>query len=154
MFSRILSRSKFLLVIACIGILVLAIALLAIGAYKVYHAMAELFTNGVPKESKAFLLNFIEIIDLFLLSTVFYVTSLGLYELFIDEEVPVPSWLHIKNIDDLKSKLISIVVVTLGVLFLGRVISWDGQSDLMGYGLGVGAVIFALAFFVSQKKKI
>ncbi len=153
MLSRLLSKSKYLISIACIGIFILAMALLLIGAYKVYYAIAFLFEQGIPAGSKAFLLNFIEIVDLFLLSTVFYVTALGLYELFIDEEINVPSWLEIKNVDDLKSKLISIVIVTLGVLFLGRVISWDGQTDLMGFGLGVGAVIFALAYFVAQKKK-
>ena len=46
-----------------------------------------------------------------------------------------------------------VVVVVMGVLFLGQVVTWDGQRDLLGYGVGIAAVIAALTWFSSQKPK-
>ena len=89
--------------------------------------------------------------DLFLLGTVFYIIALGLYELFIDTNIRVPSWLEIKTLDDLKDKLIGVVIVVLAVLFLGQVVSWNGQKDLLGYGVAIALVIAALTYFLRLK---
>ena len=70
----------------------------------------------------------IEVIDLYLIGTVFYITALGLYELFIDDQVPTPGWLHITHLNDLKGKLLGVAVVIMAVLFLGHLVSWDGGS--------------------------
>jgi len=58
----------------------------------------------------------VEIIDLFLVATVFYIISLGLYELFI-AKAPLPGWLKVCDLDDLKEKLLGLVVIALAVLF-------------------------------------
>jgi len=56
------------------------------------------FDRAGIKELMALLL---EVIDLFLVATVFIIISLGLYELFI-AKAPLPGWLTICNLDDLK----------------------------------------------------
>ena len=61
--------------------------------------------------SKILALGFIESIDLFLLDTVFFIISLGLYELFIGDTLEWPHWLVIHTLDDLKNKLIGVIVV-------------------------------------------
>ena len=67
----------------------------------------------------------IQIIDLFLVATVFYVVSLGFYELFI-AKAPLPGWLKICNLDDLKTKVLGLVIIALSVLFLGAALTWEG----------------------------
>jgi uncharacterized membrane protein YqhA len=94
---------------------------------------------------------FIEIADLFLLGVVMYIIALGLYELFIDDSVPVPQWLEIHTLDDLKAKLISVVIVVMGVLFLKQIVSWDGERNLLTFGGGIALVIAALTYFLSSK---
>lgn len=42
---------------------------------------------------KAFIASAITVIDVFLIATVIYLISLGLYMLFLDPEVPLPDWL-------------------------------------------------------------
>src|SRR4029079_9190007 len=84
---------------------------------------------------------------------VLYVIAVGLYELFVDDNLPLPAWLEIHTLDDLKDKLIGVVVVLMGVLFLGQLIAWDGQRDLLGLGGGTALVIAALTYFVSQNPK-
>ena len=49
-------------------------------------------------------------VDAILLGTVLLVIGYGLYELFIDADLDVPQWLRVYDLDDLKSKLIGVVV--------------------------------------------
>jgi uncharacterized membrane protein YqhA len=91
--------------------------------------------------------------DLFLLATVFYIIAVGLYELFINDKLVLPAWLVIHNFDDLKGKLISVLIVVLGVLFLSKAIDWDGKIGILYFGLAIAAIILALSYFLSQKIK-
>ena len=151
--STLLGASRFLVILAVIGALLAATTLLVYGLLETVQLISNTIQNGevTRKVAKALALEFIEIIDLFLLGTVFYIVAIGLYELFISTNVKLPNWLTINNLDDLKNKLIAVVIVVLGVLFLGQVVSLDGERDLLGYGVAVALVIGALSYFLSQK---
>ncbi|HSN46841.1 MAG TPA: YqhA family protein, partial [Casimicrobiaceae bacterium] len=95
----------------------------------------------------------IEIVDLFLLGTVFLIIALGLYELFISDKLDLPHWLVIRTLDDLKHKLIGVVVVVTAVLFLGQVVTWDGERDILGFGVAIAVVIAALTWFLATAAK-
>jgi uncharacterized membrane protein YqhA len=88
--------------------------------------------------------------DYALLATVLYVLALGLYSLFVDDRVPMPSWLRITNLGQLKELLAGVVVVAIAVIFLGQALTWNGVSDLLAPGLASAAVIAALALFLWQ----
>lgn len=152
MVRRIISASRYLIIIASACIFALATALMCYGGAQTYTQIAQLFSEGSPKGSKGLILAAIELVDLFLLATVLYVIAVGLYELFVDDSLPLPAWLEIHTLDDLKDKLIGVVVVVMGVLFLGQLIAWDGQRDLLGLGGGTALVIAALTYFIGQKK--
>lgn len=154
MFRRILAASRYLVILPVICIFTAATVLLIYGSIETMLVIVEAFSSAVSsKGAKALLLSFIELVDLFLLATVLYVIAVGLYELFVDDQLPLPEWLVIHNLDDLKEKLIGVVIVVLGVLFLGQVISWDGQRDLLPFGAAVALIIAALSYFLSLKKK-
>lgn len=154
MIRRMVAGSRYLIIVAVAGIFVAATALLIYGALQTSTLIAGLFSSPVSsKGAKTLLLAAIELVDLFLLATVMYVIAAGLYELFIDDTLPLPDWLEIHNLDDLKSKLIGVVIVVLGVLFLGQVIAWDGQRDLLGYGAAIALIVAALTYFLGQKPK-
>ncbi len=59
--------------------------------------------------------------------------------------------MEIHSLDDLKSKLLGVVVTVLGVLFLGQVVSWNGQTNLQPYGFAIAAVIAAITFYTRSK---
>lgn len=153
MLSKILSSSRYLIVIAVIGALIAATTLLVYGFLEAVKLVAGLIEVGevTRKGAKSAALEFIEIIDLFLMGTVFYIIALGLYELFIDQTAKLPAWLIIRTLDDLKNKLIAVVIVVLAVLFLGTVVTWDGEKDLLGFGVAIAAVIGALTWFLNTK---
>ena len=151
--STLLGASRFMVILAVIGALLAATTLIVFGLLETVQLISQTIQNGEVsrKIAKSLALEFIEIIDLFLLGTVFYIVAIGLYELFISTDVKLPEWLTINNLDDLKNKLIAVVVVVLGVLFLGQVVAWDGETDLLGYGVAVALVIAALTYFLTQK---
>lgn len=88
---------------------------------------------------------FIQLIDVFLLGTVLYIIALGIYELFLDPGLPVPAWLHITDLDDLKEKLIGVTIVLLGVTFLGEVVTWSGSTSILYLGAAIALVSGSLA---------
>jgi len=107
----------------------------------IYSGLETVITIGhttkasVAREnSKQLILFFIEVVNLFLLATVFYVTALGFYELFIDDRIKVSIWLEINTIDDLKTQLTSVLVVVLSVLFLAEVVRWNGGTNILPLG--------------------
>ncbi|MEW6028598.1 MAG: YqhA family protein [Chloroflexota bacterium] len=143
-----IGASRYLVLLAVISAFAAGTTLLAFGAYETYVEIRHVIEGRMP-ESLA--VTFIELADLFLLGVVLYIIALGLYELFIDDSAPVPAWLEIHHLDDLKNKLISVVIVVMSVLFLKQVVSWDGESNLLTYGGGIGVVIAALTYFLSYK---
>jgi uncharacterized membrane protein YqhA len=155
MFERILTSSRYLTIVAVIGSLISSIALLLYGGLEVFYlvsgAITRLSIDGTIE--KTFILTFVEVIELFLLGCAFYIIALGLYELFINDSVKLPMWLEIHDFDDLKGKLVSVLVVILGVIFLGAVATWDKKSDLLGFGAAIALVIAALTYFLGHKGK-
>jgi uncharacterized membrane protein YqhA len=154
-FRRLLAATRFLILVPVICIFLTAGGLLVYGVISTAQVIGLVTTAGElgGKASKALLLEAIQLVDMFLLGTVLYVIAIGLYELFIDDSLGLPAWLVIHNLDDLKEKLIGVVIVVMGVLFLGQLITWDGQSDLLNPGASIALVIAALSYFLSLKKR-
>lgn len=151
MIARLVSSSRFMIILAVVGTFLAATTLLLYGVYDIVKIIGDLIGNIGGVKSKQLLLDTIEVIDVFLLSTVFYVIAVGLYELFIQDNLPLPEWLEFHDLDDLKSKLVAVIIVALAVLFLGQVVSWDGTRDLLGYGVANALVIGALTLFLNLK---
>jgi len=142
------------MLIAVFGSFAASVTLLIYGALETVITIGHTATVSVSSEnSKQLILSCIEVVDLFLLATVFYITALGLYELFIDERIKVPFWLEIHSIDDLKTKLTSVIVVVLSVLFLSEVVWWNGGTNILPLGAGIALVIAALTYFLSSQVK-
>ncbi len=153
MLARLLSLTRYTIAIPVLGAWIAALLALALGAYEIILSILMVPTGIEEKSVKLLVLNLIEGVDLFLLGTAFYIISLGLYELFLDENAPLPGWLVIHNLDDLKNKLLSVVIVVLAVQFLAQVLGWKGGVDILNLGAAIAVVIFALAFFIVQQKK-
>lgn len=150
MLKGILEKSRYMVLIAVIGSLVGAVALLALGIWEMVELAIHLFRGGI--DAKTLVLGLIEVIDGFLMSTVFLIIGVGLYELFIDDTLNLPEWLEIKSLNDLKAKLVGVVIIVLGVVFLGNAVRWTGGADIAYLGGAVGAVIAALTLFLGRSK--
>ncbi len=149
MLRRLLGGSRYLILFAVASTLVATTTLLVYGTVETAALVRDVLRGNA--ETRALQLAFIELADLFLVSTVLYVIAVGLYELFIDDRITLPAWLEVHDIDDLKGKLVGVVVVVLAVYFLGEVVGWDGERNLLWLGGGIALVIAALTYFLGQK---
>jgi uncharacterized membrane protein YqhA len=61
--------------------------------------------------------------------------------------------LQVRDLDDLKSKLIGVVVAIIAVVFVGVFVDANRASDVLSYGLGAGALVAGLALFALATKK-
>ncbi|MBA2682111.1 MAG: YqhA family protein [Ktedonobacteraceae bacterium] len=152
MLRRILAGSRYLMVIAVIGSFLASIVVLVYGGLTVISIGLGAFSHGAfnVDGAKHLSVEFIEVIDLLLLGTVLYIIALGLYELFIDETLPTPSWLVITSLDDLKAKLTGVIIVLLAVTFLAEVVNWNGGSSIIYLGVAVGLVLLALGYILNR----
>ena len=128
-----------------------SLALMVYGAFETWHFLDGLFFSVDHRLSHdEALLHAIELVDLFLLATVVQVVSLGLYQLYFDQDLDLPNWLRIRTLDDLKSKLVGVAVTVLAVYFLGRAITSAGGIDILYLGGASALVIAALTYFLSK----
>lgn len=155
MMHRFISACRYIVLIAIIGSFIAGTAMLAFGGHTVFRLICDLLMAGDfgSKAAKGLALGFIEAIDLFLLGIVFQIIALGLYELFIDDTIPLPSWLVIHTLDDLKKKLIGVIVVVMGVVFLGQVVNWHGEQEIIYLGIGIAFVVASMTLFLGYQKK-
>jgi uncharacterized membrane protein YqhA len=146
--GRALAACRWLLLGAVAGCVLLQVGLVVAGIVLLARSLAGLGSG----DAKDLALVAIQVLDLFLLATVAWLTAAGLYTLFIDPTAR--TWLRagVESLDDLKAKLIGVVVLALGVLFLGDALGWSAGPDLLYFGLAIAAVILALGIFVRTRK--
>jgi len=141
------SWTRYLIWIAVIALLFATLAVFVYGLISTVTVVIEVFSEGVfgAEGARALSVELIEMIDLFLLGTILFITAVGLQELFVDpglEEV-IPEWMSVASLDQLKFNLLAVIVVMLAVLFLGVAASYELTEgvSIMDYGLAVALVI-------------
>ena len=92
-------------------------------------------------------------IDLFLVGVTLLISAIGLYELFIrdipsDHAAGLPSWLEIHDLNDLKSRVIAMIILVLSVSFVETAVDSPDGRQLLELGGGVALVILALTVFM------
>jgi uncharacterized membrane protein YqhA len=144
---NILAGSRFFIAIAVLGTFVASVTLIISGTISVFKVTKDAIADGDTgvDASKHMAVDYLQLVDIFLLGTALYIIALGLYELFIDDSLPMPKWLIIATFEDLKEKLIGVIIVLLGVSFLGTAVTWTGDSNILNLGVATAAIILALA---------
>jgi|APTNR8051073442_1049403.scaffolds.fasta_scaffold07642_5 uncharacterized membrane protein YqhA len=141
---------RWLALFPILSVLALALGLTYYGVGQLVFLLQKVLV--LSKDKEEVIAQAIQALDMFLLSIVFYMIALSLYELLINPDLALPEWIQIKSIDDLKEKLVNITIVVLGVTFLGRVLTWkEAPGELWSYGLGLALVIVALTYFLQYK---
>jgi uncharacterized membrane protein YqhA len=150
MIRGILASSRFFILVAVLGSFLASTVALVFAGISTIAVAVQTFKERdfSDKGIKYLAVDLVTLIDLFLLGTVLYIVSVGLYTLFIDAHVPMPAWLRITTIDDLKERLLSVVSVLLAVTFLGNAVPWQGGTDILSLGLAIAAVLTALALLL------
>ena len=151
--GNILRASRYLIIIAVVGAYAVSTILIVYGGALLVNILIDIFLTQPYFSASAdrkLMLECIQLIDIFLLGTAFYIVALGLYELFIARLPTTPSWLSVRDLDDLKAKLLGVIIVILSVFFLEQVINWNGKRDVLDLGIGealmIGAIVLTITF--------
>jgi uncharacterized membrane protein YqhA len=152
---RFIAATRFIVILPAVTIFVGATVLLVYDTIVTANEILAIATHAPDLHSaKAVGFELIETVDLFLMSIVLYIISIGLFQLFI-ADLDLPNVLRITTFEELKEKLAGVIVVVLGVFFLGELaeisLSADVTPDLLVLSVSLAAMILALTFFLWQQ---
>ena len=150
--SKILENSKYVVIVAVLSLMVAAIVTFLWGAWKTV-LFVLLLTGSSSAESQA-VLALLDMMDTFLIGTVLFIFSLGLYELFIGR-LQTPEWLVIDDLGKLKAKLSDVIVVFMAIKFLDKLLQAKNYQDVFWFAASVAvvaAVLIAFNYFRTEKE--
>lgn len=134
---------------------VVVLALAALGAF-VYatdvavEAARHIVRHPVPARGNTG--EFLAVVDLFLVGTTLLISAIGLYELFLKapgtRAAHLPPWLEITDLNDLKARVISMVVLVAAVTFVETIVKEGPAVRTLDTGVAIAVVVLALTAFV------
>lgn len=148
--QKLLANGRYLILIAVLCSCLAAAAIIVYNALLLICTLVGLVLHPdlSTLAGRQLTLVCIELIDAFLLGTAFYIVALGLYELFLNRRIATPNWLHVRSLDDLKTRLLAVTILVLSVFFLEQVINWDRKSDILSLGIAEALVITAITLAI------
>jgi uncharacterized membrane protein YqhA len=148
---KILGLTRYAVIVPSIASIIGALLLMAQGSISIMIVIVDAVLNDAYLKDT--IVDVLTAVDAILLGTVLLVIGYGLYELFVDTRLEVPTWLQVRDLDDLKSKLIGVVVAIVAVVFVGVFVDTNRAADVVSYGLGAGALVAGLALFALATRK-
>jgi len=148
---KILGLTRYAVIVPAIASIIGALLLMAKGSIEMVMVVIQSVTSDIYLKDT--IVEVLTAVDAILLGTVLLVIGYGLYELFVDTDIPVPDWLQVRDLDDLKSKLIGVVVAIVAVVFVGVFVDSNRANEVLAYGLGAGALVAGLAVFSLATRK-
>ncbi len=152
MLKKILEGGQTIALIPSISLFIGATFLGFYGVYVLIETLIKVFTDPEVRDTAVLSTKFISVMDIYLLSVVLYIFSVGLYELFVGK-LNLPEWLKIESIDDLKAKLANVIILILAITFTKNLVKWESPIDTLLFGIAAAIVIFALIFYYREKEK-
>lgn len=155
---HLLTVSRYLVVLAIAGCVLAAAALFAYGLLAVVRVVwftiaADLATFGqtdadVVATAEHLAVDLIQLADVFLLGTVIYLVGLGLHLLFINPKLPSEPWLAIGDLDDLKEMLVRVIVLLVGVTFLGSFVEQADDVPVLELSIASATIVAAFSLVI------
>lgn len=160
LFEGALWNSRFVILTAVIGSLLAGFAIFYMATVDVINLFEHLLHYGdssLTDEARkalhdSIVSHIVEVVDGYLLATVMFIFSLGLYELFISDidqahgSKASSKILVINNLDDLKAKLAKVILMIMIVTLFEEAITMHIESpiDLVYFGAAIALISLAL----------
>ncbi len=136
-FEKLLWKSRLIILIAVIFSVIAATALFLAGSYEIFESILHaLPKDGHELDYAKLLAGIIGAVDLYLIGIVLLIFAFGIYELFISkidiarDGSSEHNILEITSLEELKSKLMKVIVMALIVTFFKTVLSASFQTPL------------------------
>jgi len=146
-----LERGKYVILLAVVSTFLASVATFIWGTVRMITNVVSLIAGLITHEGGHSGVQMIASLDSILLAIVLYIFSVAIYELFFGK-INVPDWLVIENLDGLKEKLASVIILILAVTFLEHLVEWKDAKETLMFGISIAAVLIALVFYMQHKK--
>ena len=160
-FENILWSTRFVVIIAVVLSIISSISLFLIGGWDIIQA--TIFNNPLFNQeinnSNNLLFKIISSIDLFLIGIVLLIFGFGVYELFISEidfakDKFADSTLKINSLDQLKNKIIKVIIIVLIVKFFEKVLklshNFTTPNDLLLFSISILSI--CIGYYLINRK--
>jgi uncharacterized membrane protein YqhA len=150
--GQALSLSRIVVVVPVIVLLLAAISSFAYGTDVFVRSVSRVVEDPeLTSHNLGFLLL---LTDLFLVGATLMIAAFGFYDLFItriDARSPslrLPDWLRMRDLNDLKARVISMVILVATVTFVDVVVESAAGLNTLYLGAAVALVIGALTAYL------
>ena len=160
-FEKLLWSVRYITILAVILSIIAAFTLIILGSWDIIEAV--IFYNPLFDESISnnndLLFKIISAIDLFLIGIVLLIFGFGIYELFVSEidfanAKFTESTLKIRDLDQLKNKIIKVVIIVLIVKFFEKVLKFSENfttpMDILYFSLSILSI--CIGYYLINKK--
>ena len=160
-FENFLWSTRFIVIIAVVLSIISSISLFLIGGWDIIQATIlnnPLFNHEISN-SNDLLFKIISSIDLFLIGIVLLIFGFGVYELFISEidfakGKFADSTLKINSLDQLKNKIIKVIIIVLIVKFFEKVLklsqNFTTPNDLLLFSVSILSI--CIGYYLINRK--
>jgi len=160
-FEKGLWSTRFIVIIAVILSIISSISLFLLGGWEIIQATTfnnPLFNENINNNNDL-LFKIISSIDLFLIGIVLLIFGFGVYELFISEinfakAKFADSTLKINNLDQLKNKIIKVIIIVLIVKFFEKVLklshNFTSPNDLLLFSISILSI--CIGYYLINRK--
>jgi uncharacterized membrane protein YqhA len=162
LFERLLWGSRLLVLVPVVAGLVLAVGVAFVATVDAVYSLGTVARFADPSlgpeardaSRDAVITAVVKVLDGYLISAILIVFSLGLYELFVskldaaEDSETGSTVLHVKSLDDLKNKVVSLVLLVLAIEFFQRALrlTYERPVDLLY--LAGGVLLISAAFYL------
>ena len=160
-FEKLLWGSRYIVLVSVILSIISSVIMFLLGGWDIIQAIITnnaLFNDNINNNNDL-LFQIISSIDLFLIGIVLLIFGFGVYELFISEiefakNKFADSTLKIKSLDQLKNKIIKVIIIVLIVKFFEKVLklshNFTNPNDLILFSLSILAI--CVGYFLINRK--
>ena len=160
-FEKILWSVRYITILPVLLSIISSVALLFLGGWEIIEAIIfynPLFDDSITS-SNELLFKIISAIDLFLIGIVLLIFGFGIYELFVSEidfanSKFNESTLKIRDLDQLKNKIIKVIIIVLIVKFFEKVLKFSetfkDPMDILYFSISILSI--CLGYYLINKK--
>lgn len=160
-FEKTLWNLRYVVILSVVLSILSSITLFFLGSWDIINSIINqnpLFNPNINNNNDL-LFNIISSIDLFLIGIVLLIFGFGVYELFINEIDFAKgkfsdSTLKIKSLDQLKNKIIKVIIIVLIVKFFEKILKltpeFTSPNDVLLFSVSILAI--CIGYFLINKK--
>jgi uncharacterized protein (TIGR00645 family) len=155
-FESLLTESRAIVAVPIVALVLAAAGAFVYGAAVFIDGIREVLAHPFPVGNKIGI--FLLVVDLFLIGATLLIAAIGFYELFFERigregGHRVPHWLQMHDLNDLKARVVSMIVLIVSVSFVEIVVDDFPGTEVLEIGGGIALVVAALTAFLRFGKE-